>query len=360
MAGRFERKPFGDINLGDPFFDELKRDYPEFATDWFPKCVRQGREALVFSDENGLGAFIALKEEKEELVLVEKTLPNKMRLKISTLRLAERFRGQRLGEGAIGLILWQWQSSGIEEVYVTVFESHDDLIAQLERFGFKCQGHNERGELVYLRSRSNIDFSDPYKAFPFLSTDFKKGGYLIVNDTYHDTLFPYSEVKYTVQNGLDIAAANGVSKIYIGQQREAHYRVGEPLFIYRRYTGVQGAKRYKSCLTSYAIVTDVVYVKRNRVRLISFEDFCKHVGNKSVFSKEELRDKYQSEATITVVKMLYGGFFGEGNNINMDWLACNGLWSSQDCYPAQIKLTPKQCETIFEKGKINKENLFGM
>ena len=70
MAGRFERKLFSDINLDDSFFDELKRDYPEFATDWFPKCVRQGREALVFSDENGLGAFIALKEEKEELELV--------------------------------------------------------------------------------------------------------------------------------------------------------------------------------------------------------------------------------------------------------------------------------------------------
>ena len=102
MAGRFERKPFSEINLNDPFFDELKRDYAEFESNWFPKCAREGREALVFSDEQGLGAFIALKEENEPLVLVEKTIPAKLRLKISTLRLAERFRGQRLGEGPAG------------------------------------------------------------------------------------------------------------------------------------------------------------------------------------------------------------------------------------------------------------------
>lgn len=358
MAGRFERKLFSEINLGDPFFDELKRDYAEFESKWFPKCAREGREALVFSDERGLGAFIALKEEKEELVLVEKTIPSKLRLKISTLRLAERFRGQRLGEGAIGLILWQWQSSGIDDVYVTVFMEHDDLISQLERFGFVCEGHNARGECVYLRSRSNIDFSDPYKAFPFVSPDFKKGGYLIVNDEYHDTLFPYSEVKYTNQYGLDIAAANGVSKIYIGQQWETHYRVGEPIFIYRKYTGMSG-KRYKSCLTSYAIATEVVYVKRNGLELITFEEFCKHVRNKSVFTNEELWRKYQTESTITLVKMLYGGFFGAGNNINMDWLDRNGLWAPQGVYPTQLQLRPEQCRAIWNEGKIEVENLFG-
>ncbi len=70
MAGRFEHKLFGDINLDDSFFDDLKRDYPEFESSWFPKCVREGRKALVFSDEQGLGAFIALKEENQELNLV--------------------------------------------------------------------------------------------------------------------------------------------------------------------------------------------------------------------------------------------------------------------------------------------------
>ena len=215
MPGKFERKTFAQIDLNDPFFDSLKRDYPEFETTWYPKGVRENREALVFADEYGLGAFIAMKVENEPIHLNGFDLPARARLKISTLRLAERFRGQRLGEGALGLILWDWQRQKLEEVYVTVFPQHTDLITQITRFGFVYMGMNERGECVYLRSRKNIDFSDPYKAFPFLSPSFSKGGYLIVEDNYHDTLFPYSELKNTFQEQLDIDVANGVSKIYI-------------------------------------------------------------------------------------------------------------------------------------------------
>ena len=198
MIGRFEHKLFADINVNDSFFDSLKADYPEFATAWFPKCATQNRTALVFSDEIGTGAFIAMKKETEPILLQEGNLPDIQRLKISTFLLAERFRGQRLGEGALGLVLWEWQKSRLEEVYLTVFPRHDDLIFQLERFGFIAVGHNTNGEIVYLRSRKKIDFSDPYKSFPFLSPDFKKGGYLIVEDDYHDTLFPYSELKNTL------------------------------------------------------------------------------------------------------------------------------------------------------------------
>ena len=149
MAGKFEYRPFSQIDLSDPFFDSLKQDYEEFATSWFPKCVKENRDALVFSDEHGLGAFVAMKEECEPIQLQTGSLPALPRLKISTLRLAERFRGQRLGEGALGLVLWKWQALKLQEIYVTVYETHDDLISQLYKFGFLLAGRNPRGELAY-------------------------------------------------------------------------------------------------------------------------------------------------------------------------------------------------------------------
>ena len=87
MAGKFERKSFAQIDINDPFFDALKQDYPEFETNWFPKGIRENREALVFSDDQGLGAFVAMKRENEAIHLRETTLPACDRLKISTLRL---------------------------------------------------------------------------------------------------------------------------------------------------------------------------------------------------------------------------------------------------------------------------------
>ncbi len=127
MAGKFQLIKFANIDVDDRFFDSLKSDYPEDANNigfikWFEKKSNEGATALVFNDEIGLGAFVCLKDENEPLILENRTLPAVPRKKISTLRLAERYRGQRLGEGAIGIALWNWQRSKHQEIYVTVFE----------------------------------------------------------------------------------------------------------------------------------------------------------------------------------------------------------------------------------------------
>ena len=110
MAGKFLWKEFSNIDLSDHFFDSLKADYVEFPI-WFQKKADFGEKALVFEDEEGIGAFVYLKrEEAESITLKDKAdLPAINRIKIGTFKLSERFRGQRLGEGAIGVALWYWQ-----------------------------------------------------------------------------------------------------------------------------------------------------------------------------------------------------------------------------------------------------------
>ena len=100
MAGRFSLKHFSDISLDDPFFDSLKADYPGTANstgfvDWFHKKSDTGASALVFEDEIGIGAFVVLKDEDEEIILQHGVLPKRKRMKISTFRIAERYNGPR-------------------------------------------------------------------------------------------------------------------------------------------------------------------------------------------------------------------------------------------------------------------------
>lgn len=361
MAGKFSLRKFSDINLADHFFDSLKADYPgtdsspSFIT-WFNKKAGEGRTALIFDDEEGLGAFISLKTEIEEIKLQGRNLPIKQRTKISTLRIAERYRGQRLGEGAIGLVLWKWQQLGHEEIYVTVYPSHNDLIGQLEKFGFTFAGYNLDGECVYMRSRKAVDYSDPYKPFPFIKPNFEKAGYLLINDYYHDTLFPYSELKNTLQTGVALKVTNGLSKIYVGAQyTPPHYNPGEPILIYRIHNG-SGTKRYKSCLTSFCVVTDVIQAKQNYRIMLPFNDLLRRIGNKSVYDSQELKTKYDNDKNVVIIEMLYYGYFGEGHNINMDWLDSNGLWSSST-YPALIQLSPDQFKHILREGNIDVDNV---
>ena len=79
MAGNFYLKKFSEIDLNDPFFDSLKADYPGSSTtpafgEWFVKKAQEGRTALVFEDEKGLGAFVCIKHEDEHIALQEERI----------------------------------------------------------------------------------------------------------------------------------------------------------------------------------------------------------------------------------------------------------------------------------------------
>lgn len=363
MAGKFLLKKFADVNLNDGFFDSLKEDYPgtENSTgfiDWFAKKAKNGATALVFEDEIGVGAFVALKIEDEEIKLQDTVLPQMQRLKISTFRISERYRRQRIGEGAIGLLLWKWLQLKCDEVYVTVFDKHTTLISQFEKFGFQKRGVNLNGENVLIKSNNRIDFSDPYKAFPFIKDGFDYAGYIIIDDYYHDTMFAYSELANTesLQPEISSSVSNGLSKIYVGQAPKINYKIGEPVLVYRRYTKGTG-KRYRSCITSYCVVTDVIQAKMNNRYLMSFDELKLRIGNKSVFNESELQKQYCDYRNVTVVEMLYYGYFGAGNNVNMDWLDRQGCWAGQGQYPTEVHLTTNQFKKVLMEGNVNVSNV---
>ena len=361
VPGKFSLRKFSEINLDDPFFATLKSDYPGSASSpsfcvWFKNKAQEGRTALVFSDDQGLGAFICIKNENEPIELKGGTLAACNRVKISTMKIAERFRGQRLGEGAIGLVLWKWQKSRTDEIYVTAFDKQDLLISQLEKFGFHKAGYNLNGEGVYIKSRHNIDYSDPYKSFPFINPNFHSSGYLIINDTYHDTMFPYSELKNnTLQNAVAMNVSNGLSKVYVGAQySQLPYGIGDPILIYRRYTAGSG-KQYRSCMTSFCVVTKIIQAQKSGQKLMSFDELLTKIGNKSVFNKDELKNRYNNDWNVLVMEMLYYGYFGEGNNVNMAWLKQSGYWG--DGYPTSFSLGQAAFKSILKKGNIDVSNV---
>lgn len=361
MAGKFQLRPFSQINLDDRFFDSLKKDYPgnEHSTGfvaWFQKKAADGKSALVFEDNDGIGAFICLKEETGKIELENGILPAKPRVKISTIKIDDRYSGRRIGEGAIGLTLWKWQQMGVNEIYVTVFDKHEGLIVLFEKFGFENVGKNLNGECVYIRSRRNLDYSDPFKSFPFINPAFEKAGYLIIEDSYHDTMFPYSELKNTLQESVGLSVENGLSKIYVGKAPSVPYEIGEPVLIYRKFNGV-GQKKYKSCLTSFCIITKIIKAKSNGRITISFDELIRRIGNKSVFDVAQLRSQYMTNPNLNIIEMLYYGYFGEGHNVNLDWLQRNKCWVTDNSYPTSYILSRKQFEQILQEASVDVENV---
>lgn len=246
--------------------------------------------------------------------------------------------------------------SNTSEIYVTVFEKWNTLISQFERFGFQKCGLDENNESVLIKSKNHIDFSDSYKAFPFIKSGFNNAEYIVIDNNYHGLMFVYSELanNTTLQNVVSRSVSNGLNKIYVGRSPVVNHEIGQPVFIYHKYTQGNGQSRYKSCITSYCLVADAFQAKSGGRFLMSFDELKSRIGNKSVFDENELYRQYRSNWNETIVELLYYGYFGAGNNVNMDWLDTHGFWMrSQYKYPTEIRLTERQFETILVEGRIN-------
>ena len=158
MSGVFLRKKFNDIDLSDSFFDSLKNDYIEFPT-WFQKKSDSGDYAFVFFDEYGIGAFVYIKKEySESIILTNNTiLPPINRIKIGTFKFDKRLSGRHTGERVLTLILQYWQKlNDFDEIYFTIFDKYHALINLITRFGFirvGTQNTNGRNEGVYILTK---------------------------------------------------------------------------------------------------------------------------------------------------------------------------------------------------------------
>lgn len=87
-------------------------------------------ETKILSIECGIIYLLKnIKSDSSKLLVNGVEMPNIPRLKIGTLRLAERICKHRLGEGALGVALWCWRDTKYDEIYVTVFDKHKELIA---------------------------------------------------------------------------------------------------------------------------------------------------------------------------------------------------------------------------------------
>lgn len=347
MSEKFKRELFKECDLNDTFFDSLKSDYPSFG-EWFERKAKNNTPVYIVRD-NGIKAFLYLKDDESEQIQLKdgKFIPAERRIKIGTLKLSDDIHGLRLGEGSIGLALWHWQQSDMNEIYVTVFDRHEKLILMLKKFGFECRGYNINGEGVYFKDKRKINMSDCYTAFPYINGRFSNCGYIPIEDHFHDTLFPYSKLMNTEQESKEVAAANGITKVFIATPGGAfNYRVNDPVFIYRKYTGV-GPKGFKSVVSSFCTVSKVDEVKLFGINKTSFDDFKKLVGNKSVYSEQELQIIYNEKRNIYVLTMVYNGYLGVGNNITFNALKGKGYF---DTYPYQVKLNRIQMEDILRMG----------
>lgn len=299
-----QRTLFGNVDLSDNFFDSFRRDYKEFDK-WFNKKCDE-TAYLCISDENLLG-FLYLKVEDENHAYPDINPPfrKKKRLKIGTFKVEST--GFRLGERFIKIIMDNALLYDVDEIYVTMFDDHDELQALkylLFRWGFGDFGikTTQNGRELVLTKDMKVYHSsfDVKQNYPLFDSGCNK--YILpIFPIYHTTLLPDSILN--TESPLEIIGnvphRYALQKVYITWAGTKDAKKGDILLFYR--TGPIGTnKRYTSVISTLGIVDEIISVFQNK------HDFLSHCQNRSVFTNEELDDFWRKHSyNISIIKFVY-------------------------------------------------------
>lgn len=345
MKDKFLYNSFKDIDLDDPFFDSLKRDYKKFG-EWFSKKADKGEKAYIQTVDDKIEGFLYLKIEDGPITDVEPTMDYEKVIKIGTMKIDAH--GTRLGERFIKKSLDFAIKNNIKYVYVTVFEKHEGLINLYNKYGFKqyaTKTTNDGVEIVLLKNLSinEIDFKQNYPKININSNTYL----LSIYPQYHTRLFPDSILNNEARDIVeDVSHTNSIEKVYISKiDKVKGLQPGDLLVMYRTNDG-QGAARFRSVATSICVVNDVK-TNKDFARFEDYKQFCK---NYSIFSDAELLTFYRSQYTNYAIRMTYNVALSK-RITRHDLIGKVGLDESE--YWGFLKVTKEQLEDIMNEGSVS-------
>lgn len=347
MPGSLRLTTFKDVDLGDGFFDSLKAQYKEFP-DWFAKKTEANEPVYVVDEETSgaLRGFVYLKREDELIDDVTPPLPPAPRLKVGTLKVIAK--GTKLGERIIKRIFDRAFEEGVQEIYVTVFDTHQKLVDLFKRYGFEEKGIKETTngtELVLVRSLTSLT-GDIIKDYPFIHTEGRDIYLLAIKPAWHTNLFADSILKTEDPEIVkDVSHTNTIHKVYVAGLSLTRMKRGDIVVMYRT-TDINGRAKYRSVATSICVVEEAL----SRKDFSSAKSFADYAEPHSVFSGPDLEKDYNTSSRLYAVKMTYNIALNRRiirqRLIDIVGISEHPRW---DLRP----LTRKQFDKIIELGKVN-------
>lgn len=348
------KKMFGEINIGDSFFDSFKEDYKGFEK-WFVK--KSDDIAYVTINRGNILSFLYLKvEEKgEDYSDIMPVFRPKKRLKIGTFKVISN--GVRLGERFMKIIFDNAIQYKVEEIYVTIFDKREEqkrLISLLEDWGFIRHGekYTENGtELVYVRDfKPAFNRDNPKLTFPYLSKN--SNIFMIpIYPEYHTELLPDSIL--TTESPFDFVEnephRNAISKVYICRSIEKNIKKGDIIVFYR--TAASGRSAYYS-----SVITTIAIAEGRITDILDGNDFILKCRKRSIFSDEGLKKYWNWNPRYRpfIINFLYTHSFPTGKRINRQRLLDLGILTGAENEIRGLKrISREQFELILKETETN-------
>ncbi len=346
--GQVLQTTFDMVDIAAPFFDSLKSGYAEFE-DWFGRKAKAKESCIIVANDAGVrSGFLYLKVEDGKVDDVNPPLPPARRVKIGTLKVDAH--GTKLGERFLKKSFDYAISNKCKDIYVTVFDKHQKLIEQFERYGFSKIANKSTingVENVMIRSLKTSGFGDD-GGYPMLGVG--KSNWLVsIYPKWHTRLFPDSILKtenYDIVK--DISHTNSIQKVYLASMNGMQQmKAGDNVLIYRTGDGV-GAAEYRLVVTSVCRLKE--YKNINEFK--TCDEFRAYCEPYSVFTIDELNDLYKSKKFFHVIRFTYN--FALNKKITRhDLIEKFGI--DRQAYAGFMKIGDNQMLSICKQGGVDED-----
>lgn len=287
--------------LNDTFFDSLRESYDGFNI-WFLKCAKENRRCYLLRVDNKIAAILIFNKESR----AEHQLPNITddALKMCTLKVAETVFGYRLGELFLNKMFELCIKGKINQLYLTVFPHHQQLIELLSKYGFsRYEFKNKYGkdELRMIKSLVKTDYTSLPQAItshPFHFDNSTINKFVIpIDPKFYNTLFKDGRFRINTlfdetTTSLNEIEGNTISKAYLCKSKRLSMKEGDLLFFY-------GSKTIKS-IEPVGILDSVTYTR-------DINEIKNLVRRKTVYSDAQLEELVggKKEITVLIFRLVY-------------------------------------------------------
>jgi GNAT superfamily N-acetyltransferase len=304
------KKACYQIDKKDPIFHSLRNDYLGFD-DWWQRICSEHRNCWIVNSESNIAGIVVYKDESSNSE-VGRFGACKV-LKLCTFKVAQDYRGGRLGEQLLKQAIGYAYSNKYEVVFVEAYAKQKSLLDLFAYYGFFVHSQKNDQLIIAKDFRNTVNEEDRYKwhlkNYPALEPRPLAIVVVPIRPEFHKRLLPEAtqlrpNLTIDMFDGIwsnrqkeNFIPSTAIRKVYVCKAQIKDIAPGSRLYFYlAKSDEIIGSQS----LTGVGIVENFIEVN-------SLAELQKITAKRSVYKLSELEEIYNRKGKTKVLNFIFSG-----------------------------------------------------